>query len=251
MNPIMKLGRKAVKRDSRTPRLARYFTSELPAAPASVDWTKGLTDLGMMVNDQLGCCTIAGVGHAIQIWTANASKEVTVSDSSILQYYEQWDGYVPSDPSSDQGGIELDVLTKWKNSDFSGHKLSAFGTISPTNLEHVRQAINLFGGVYIGMMIPDWLGTLIGGGGAIPEVWDYQQNRSQANEGHCVYVVGYDASTICFVSWGTLYRMTISFWTNYVDELYGLVSPDWIESNGQSPCGFNLDQLIADVAQIT
>ena len=67
-----RLGRKCVKTDSRTLRLAKY-TADLPTPPASSDWTKGITQWGMMLNDTLGDCTIAGLGHALQVWTVNAS----------------------------------------------------------------------------------------------------------------------------------------------------------------------------------
>lgn len=244
----MKLGRKAIKRDSRTMRLSRYFTAELPAPPASCDYSKGITQFGMMLNDQLGCCTIAGIGHALQTWTANVSTEITVPDSSILTFYEKWDGYVQCDPSTDQGGIELDVLKNWKNSDFSGYKLNAYGSIHPAATDHVKQAINLFGGVYIGISLPLSAQNQIG------STWDVAGGKSGAAGswgGHAVFVLAYDDKGLTCVTWGELQKMTWDFWNTYVDECYGLVSPDWIGANGNSPCGFNLAQLESDVAQIT
>src|SRR5580658_8869232 len=57
-----KLGKKAPKIDSRTLRLAKYLTA-VPPPPASCDWTKGVTEWGMMLNDALGDCTCAAIGH--------------------------------------------------------------------------------------------------------------------------------------------------------------------------------------------
>jgi hypothetical protein len=149
-----KLGRKALVTDSRTLRLARYFSPTLAPPPASVDWTKGITQWGMMLNDTLGDCTIAGVGHAIQVFTANSGSEVTLPDQTILDYYEWWDGYVDGDPSTDNGGIELQVLNKWKKKKFWGHRLNAYADPDVSNLTELQQAINLFGGVYIGLNVP-------------------------------------------------------------------------------------------------
>src|SRR6516165_9791606 len=95
----MKLGRKAVKTDSRTLMLGNYLAPTLPPPPAAYDQTKGVTGWGMMMNDTLGDCTIAGVGHAIQVWTVNGAGIQTVPDSTIEQFYSKWDGYVPGDPS--------------------------------------------------------------------------------------------------------------------------------------------------------
>ena len=137
----MKLGRKAIKSDSRTLALAKYLTPALPPPPPTADWTKGITNWGMMLNgpdpsapqfpDGLGDCTIAGVAHAVQVWTANTGTMVTVPDPTILSYYEEWDGYRPNDPTSDQGGIELDVLKDWKQSGFAGNELLAFADPKP------------------------------------------------------------------------------------------------------------------------
>ena len=80
----MKLGRKAIKTDSRTLAFGDYLTPGLPPPPPSADWTKGITSWGMMLNDTLGDCTIAGAAHAIQVWTANTGSMVTVPDSTIL-----------------------------------------------------------------------------------------------------------------------------------------------------------------------
>ncbi len=94
-----KLGRKAIKTDSRTLKLGKYLTPSLPTPPASADWTKGITSWGVMLNDTLGDCTIAGCGHAVQVWTANTGHEVTLPNATIEKYYEKWDGYKsPANP---------------------------------------------------------------------------------------------------------------------------------------------------------
>jgi hypothetical protein len=152
--PRLKLGRKAIKTDTRTLMLANYLTPSLPAPPPAADWTRGIASWGMMLNDKLGDCTIAGIGHAVQVWSANSCQEITVPDDAILASYEQWDGYNPADPSTDQGGIELDVLTDFKANGLAGHKLLAFADAKAANLVEVRQSIALFGGVYIGVSLP-------------------------------------------------------------------------------------------------
>jgi hypothetical protein len=152
----MKLGKRARRDDRRTLKLARYMTAALPSPPPSVDWTRGVTDFGMMLNDRLGCCTIAAVGHAVQTWTLNAlGRELTVPDSTILNYYEVWDGYNPADPGSDQGGVELDVLNDWRQEAFNGHSLDAYVSLSPDHpIPDIATAIWLFGGAYIGLELP-------------------------------------------------------------------------------------------------
>lgn len=241
-----RLGRKAVKSDSRTLRLAKYLSAALAPPPASVDWSKGIAQFGMMLNDSLGCCTIAGIGHAIQVFTANSGTESTVPDARILSYYESWDGYVDGDPSTDNGGVELDVLNAWKTDGFVGHKLLAFADPAVANLTEVEQAIALFGGLYIGLSVTDQV-MANDNDPTIP--WDVTPQDS-VDGGHCVYVTGYDAIYIYFISWGQIYKMTRKYWATYVDEAHALISPDFIAANGLDPAGFNLTQLQADLAAI-
>jgi len=242
----MKLGRRAIKKDSRTLRLASYMTPQLPSAPPNVDWTRGVTHFGQMLNDSLGDCTIAGIGHALQIWSSNIGSELTVPDATILKYYELWDGYNPSDPSTDHGGIELDVLNQWKRNTFDGHKLDAFGYVNPANLDHVRLSIWLFGGVYIGVSLPVSAQS--------QEIWDVvegQQGVPGSWGGHCVFVPKYQSGkSLTCITWGQPKEMTEAFWLAYCDECYGLVSDDWL-TESHAPSGFSLDQLRADLNAIS
>lgn len=251
----MRLGKRAPRIDSRTLMLAKYM-KDLPPPPESVDYTKGLTSFGMMMNDSLGDCTIAGCGHAIQIWTANQGSESTVADSDVLAAYEAWDGYNPADPSTDQGGVEIDVLNDWRQNGLAGHKLLAYADPDPGNQVHVKQAIELFGGVYIGLQLPltaqnqdVWdvvsesffgkLKSLI-----IPE---YSPSDPGSWGGHCVFVPQYDANGLTCITWGALKRMTWAFWAKYCDESHALLSPEWV-NNRQT--GFDLVSLQADLQSV-
>ena len=227
----LSLGKRPRRHDVRTLKLARYFTPALSAPPSRIDWTGGLSDWGMMLNDRLGCCTIAAVGHAVQTWRLNAwgapgatasptpRSPLAIPDSSILQYYESWDGYDPAQPASDQGGVELDVLNHWRQQGFSGHALEAFTAInlraaepapgsagdsqtdaqrgqSPTPSPQQRApavevatAIWLFGGAYIGVELPVRAQD--------QDVWDVAANPELDDEpgswgGHAVHLVGYE-----------------------------------------------------------
>lgn len=247
----MKLGKKARRLDGRTLKLARYLTAALPSAPVSVDWSHQITDWGMMCNDKLGCCTIAAVGHALQTWTANAlGRELTVPDSSILAYYEKWDGYNPSDASTDQGGVELDVLKSWQQQGFDGNGLDAFAGVSPASEYMVQPAINLFGGLYIGVELPVTAQN--------QTVWDTSADSAESTDaqpgswgGHAIYLVGYDAIGPVCVTWGLLKKMTWAWFGRYCSEAYALISKDWLEATGITPGGLDLAALEADLKIVT
>ena len=251
---LMRLGKRAPRQDQRTLMLANYLTGELPPLLPSVDYSKGITDWGMMLNDQLGCCTIAAVGHAVQSWTVSSSgRELTVPDSTIRQYYMQWDGYNPADPSTDQGGVELDVLNNWRQSGFAGHILDAYAGVKLVpdmgfQISEVMRTIQLFGGAYVGVELPLTAQT--------QDVWDVVPgNKPEAQAGswggHAFWLLGYNAKTLVGVTWRKLKYMTWEWFHQYCSEAYALVSEDWLEESGISVSGFDRQALFADLKYVT
>ncbi len=239
----MKLGLRAVKTDTRTLRLSAYLTPQLPPAPPSRAWGAAVGSWGMMLNDTLGDCTIAAIGHAVQTWSANRYREITIADAAILQAYERWCGYNPANPASDHGGVELDVLNRWRTQGLDGHTLLGYADPTVGDLNEVRQAINLFGGVYIGLALPAtaqtqavWDVDAAGGESAAPGSWG----------GHAVFVTDYDQDSFTCVTWGQLKRMTTAFWQAYVQEAHALLCPDWFNATG-APNGFDINQLSSDL----
>ena len=237
----LKLGRKAVKTDSRTLCLGTYLAPALPDPPPTVNWTKGQTAWGMLDNDTLGDCTIAGAMHAIEGWGLNSGHLLTFTDQDAVNYYEQFDGYNQAEPDSDQGGVLLDVLNKWRQQGINGHKVMAFASVSPANLTEVKQALSLFGPLYTGLNFPN---SAMG-----QSEWVVTTDTS-IDGGHCVVLIGYNETGPVAISWGALYQMTWEFFAKYFDEVYAAISPDWFEASGVDPTGLNLAQLQEDLKAI-
>lgn len=206
----------------------------------------------MFGNDVLGDCTLAGVAHAIQVWSLNSGTEAAITDQQVVDAYSKWDGYVVGDAATDQGGVELDVLNKWREQGFAGHALTAFADVSVGNHAEARQAIALFGGIYIGVSLPLSAQNQVGKAWDVSPWYDFDDKSYAVGSwgGHCVFVTGYDADGLTCVTWGALQRMTWSFWNRYVDEAHALLSPDFLGANGLDPAGFNMTQLTADLALI-
>lgn len=241
----VKLGKSPAKHDPRNLLLSKYVRAMAPP-PLNADFTKSRVSWGMMLNDKLGDCTIAGVAHAVQVWTGALGAPIDTPDSQVELYYQKWDGYNPIDPSTDQGGVELNVMKQWKAESFDTHTLAGFTAISPNNTNNVKQAINLFGLVYIGVALP------ISAQGAT--VWDDTNDGENSVPGswggHCVICPKYGPEGVTCITWGGLQLMTWNFWHAYVDECYGLVSPDFL-MKGMSPEGFDLTTLLSDLENVS
>lgn len=241
-------------------KMARYRTGISIPFPAYVDWYSAVKHWGMMLNDSLGDCTCAAAGHMVEQWTKLASgTENIVPDSSILTMYEQACGYVPGNPATDQGGDMMTVLDYFRNTglkDTAGkvHNTLAYISVNPMNPQEVKEAIYLFGNVYCGVNLPN---TVLNEENP-RDCWsvspDYKTNPdAQAGSlgGHCIPLVGFSDKAYRLVSWGDIYYMTPNFLQMYCDELYAVVSTDWIEKNNLSPSLFDTAQLMADLEVVT
>jgi hypothetical protein len=243
-----KLGKKPARHDPRTLQLATYL--ELPAIPTACDWTKkAKAPWGMMKNDTVGDCTCAAAGHAIQCWTANASrKEVTITDAQVLKAYSAVTGYDPNKPNTDRGAVAIEVLKYWRKQGIARHRIQAFVAPEPKNHAHIRAAVALFGSCYIGLSLP--ISAQRQQVWSVPPGGPSGEGAAGSWGGHAVVVVGYNDHWLSCITWGAEKRMTWSFWDAYCDEAYAILSTDWVKANQSAPSGFDLEALKADLKQV-
>lgn len=252
----VRLGRRHVSPPVVGPRrlLARQHLESLPPPAPARDWLAPAVaqcsgDFGALLNDQLGCCTIAdGPGHCTQVWTANNGKMVTPPDSAILAAYERVDGYNPNDPSSDNGGIEVDVLGAWQRGIEGFARLDAWIPVNPQNLDHVRKAIERYGAVYIGVALP-----LTAQG---QDVWTFDgggRERAEANSwgGHAIALHAYDETSFDCITWGRRQKMSIDWFLTYCDEAYAPLCGTLWCPGGRSPLGDTVAALTVSLQAVT
>lgn len=245
------LGRKPRVRRPGVPHLSALLAGiTLLPPPPMVDYSKALPpELGAMLNDQLSCCTCAAVYHAIQTWTANANPPIdTEPDGNVELLYEQACGYNPADPSTDQGGIEQDVLAYLLNTGApigtngnARHKIDAFIEVDPRQTDDVKRTIADCGLAYIGFNVPDYLMQET----APNSDWDVQAGTPNIVGGHAVVLVGYDDARATVISWGNFYTMTWAFFAQFVDEVYGIIDPLWVEKTGKTPYGLSESDTVS------
>jgi hypothetical protein len=247
----MKLGKQPAKKDDRTLKFEKYLGAAIPAPPTVVDWYKGVTSFGMMENDTLGDCTIASKGHDLQVASLNSTGEITLTDAQAIDYYSLWCDYVPGDPSTDNGGVILDVLNDWRAQKLINHRLLAYAALTPTDQVSVSKAVELFGVVDVGLQLPISAQEQVGG------VWDVASGANgQPGSwgGHDVTMGAYNAIGPIFITWGALQQATWAFLSAYSDELYALLIGMWMGGGPPgsfAPSGFDLKQLQADLNAVT
>lgn len=241
-----RFGKHPPKKDYRTLRLANYLTPALAPPPASYDVLPNVYQklnksdptklFPMDGNDTLGDCTIAALAHAVTAFRGLIGKEKIWSKQSVVKLYLHLSGGI------DSGLNELDVLNYWQSHPASGDKILAFVSIDVKNHTHVRQAIELFGGVYLGFQVQE---------NCIQE-FDARQPwvpGPLTREGHAVFAVAYDATGLTVLTWGNTQKATWSWLDECVDEAYAILPPEAKKSDFAA--GLNFAQLQADLEAVS
>jgi hypothetical protein len=207
-------------------------------------------DLGVMLNDKLLNCTCAAFYHALQVWSFNAGGRsaadmLTASDTTVAQLYTSACGYDPRKPGEGPGGKGQHVLKYLLNhgapiGQRRRNKILGYIEIDPRQVDDVKRAINDCGLVYVGFHVPDYLAPQ---NRPLPKVWDFVPSKRRIIGGHAVVLPGYEEQTLDVISWGRFYKMTWSFFSKYVDEVYAIADPAWIAATGKTPGGLSLTEL--------
>lgn len=208
-----------------------------PAPPPTVDWTDGIgaSNWNVMLNDREGCCTVSCVGHQIMNWTASVTgTAVVVPDTEIQRVYSILSPW-------DRGANIADVLDFWKSSGVGGNKLSAYLAVNPQDPIAVRQAVEVFGNLYLGVNVTQ------GDMNAFSNGQPWSTAGGWVVGGHAIPIVGYDDQYVTVVTWGKVQRATWAWFEARCDEAYACLDLDWINAQGMSPSGFKLDELLYEI----
>lgn len=248
----LRLGKKPATHDPRDLCFAHYSDTSAftPAQPGYGHTGLVKNPWGMLGNDRVGDCAVAGPGHEHMVTSAAAGSQVAFTDASILAAYSAITGYNPDDPNSDQGSNVRDVL-KYRQTtgltDAAGnvHKIGAYVALEPGNWTEMLDALYLFEAVGIGIEFPDSAMAQF----SAHKPWSVVAG-AKVEGGHYVPVVGRPgaAQGLC-VTWGATQPFTRKFYEKYCDEAWAILSPEML-SGGKSLEGFDLAQLQSDLSAL-
>lgn len=202
---------------------------------------------GVLANDTVGDCVIAGGMHETMIWSRCGGNPITpFNDKVAIQNYSEITGYDPRKPNTDAGTDMQAAASYRKNTgliDAKGvrHKIAAYLALSPGNLQQHLVAMYLFGAVGIGILFPSSAMDQFQNGA----VWDVTADNN-IEGGHYVPLVANRSNLLC-VTWGKLQGMTKDFFQRYNDESVVYLSAEMFKDR-KSPEGFDYDKLLSDLS---
>jgi len=237
----------------------KYLTNvhALPSAPLTADRLTKVTSWPMYLNDKLSDCTDAGMLHSVAALTAFSGRVpggAVFDDSVASAMYSATGGYVPGDPSTDNGATLQSVAQYMVDTgvtDTAGnhHQLAAWAQIGdPTNLRLLKKILNVFGTVYCAFDMPQAAETQFDQG----KPW-IPVSRSADAGGHCMPLQfsavddpGYMYNET-LITWGAAQKASMGWMHSQLREAIVLVSPDWLDSGGSTVEGLDMNALLADM----
>ncbi|WP_315742828.1 MULTISPECIES: hypothetical protein [unclassified Bradyrhizobium] len=248
--PRLALGKTPARAGAMTFKLSNYIDRKALPKPPKQFGHEGLipASWGMLGNDRYGDCVWAGAAHETMMWNAEAGRKVAFSDAGALSDYSQVTGFNPRKPSTDNG-TDMQVAASYRRKtgivDAGGrrHKIAAYLSIEPGNLNEHLIAVYLFGAVGIGIEFPASAMDQFNTG----KPWDVV-SRSKVEGGHYIPLVA-RRDDLEVVTWGRVQAMTPRFFQTYNDESVAYVSVEALK-NKKSPEGFDVEQLKADLAAL-
>jgi hypothetical protein len=227
-----------------------YVALDTLPVPPTHEMLSRTSSWPMLANNKFPCCTSAAAGHMVHHWTEANQLDIVLTDNDIIQAHSLLTG-----GKTDQAVSMLDALKFWRNTGIGDHKIHSFMSAGHAKIDTLRALIYLFGAAYIGLDLPNF--AVKGTPAQILETpWQISPTVSpedaapQLSNGHCVAVIGYDENVAYAVTWGTLKTMSWDFFTRYTDEVFAVLSMDWVKDKA-SPTGFDLSTLEHDLSLVT
>lgn len=223
--------------------------SRLPARPAARDWS--MIDgqpiaYPMFGNDSLGDCVFASLGHSQLTQSANSGVEVAITDNDIVDAYRRLGGYVPGDPSTDNGANMLEVgLACHAGTPVAGRTIAAIVAVNPKDDDMMAAASESLGGLWLGWDLPlAWRDA---------DIWDVAPDGSTSGDwaprswgGHATSAPAYSPALNGLVTWTENRPFTPAGAHRYCEEAYGIFWADlWTRlEGGLCPSGLDLQKLM-------
>lgn len=223
------------------PRFEEHLNLGLTPASYS-DWTPMVTvPWGMLGNDTVGDCVIAGSFHQLMTWIAAAADPTTFTDAQAIADYSAITGYVPGDESTDNGTDPMELIKTWKTTGIAGgHKIDASAIID--TWDHARISIDINAGVLLCLNFPlGWEDA---------KTWDVSTAGTHIAGGHLVYGVAQDSGALQIITWGEQRTLAKDGWERFCTMSIGVISRDFVGSDQGTPDAMQYSELIADMPDL-
>lgn len=202
------------------------------------------TKIDMDGNDQAGCCVWSTFAHLVQCMQRGiGAPEAPFTAQSVLSDYSAVTGY-NGKPETDHGTYVKDGASYWRQTgivdgDGKRHKIEVYVDIRINDPDELFQAAHDFGGVALGLQMPDSAVEQFEQG----KPWTVPFRKTIVG-GHAVALVGRNSSGHAIIAtWNGIIAATPEFLRTFVDECVAFISLEYLDARGINPRGYDRAEL--------
>lgn len=207
--------------------------AEPPKPPASSDRTGIIppNGWGVLGNDKLGNCVLAGEAHWWMALSAVVDgSPIKIDEQSLVKLYLELS-------PGDRGLVIADTLTREQRVGLLGEKIVGYVAIDK-KADLIKIAIHEFCGAKLGVMVPPSATKQFAAG----KPWTYVGDRG--TYAHDIEAQAYDERYVYCVTWGKLIPVAWQWLAAYWSEGFARVSTRWIDARGVTPTGLDIRALL-------
>jgi hypothetical protein len=241
----MRLGRRAPS--NKPAILFADVLKAVPDHPLIVNYTQVILDWAMLGNDAYGDCgPVSVANYRALVSMVLGGHEVYPTEAQTLDLYRRSGN--PNFPNDDNGVDMQTMLEEVVRNGIADSKAVAFAKVDVTNLDEVRAAIAIFGGLLFGV-------NLNLAQQAQPAVWDYVPGSGEWG-GHAILGGDYTSLTgagqidLGGITWARYIGLTDFFWSHQAEEAWVVIWPEHFGST-QFLQGMDLAKLATSFKTLT
>jgi len=232
-----KLGRRPAQFPAGLRDLTYYVAGDLPKPPASMP-VPDFPDWGVLANDRLGDCGVAGLQHLMEAAATDVGKrESWPAGRQAASYYLQYTG------GQDDGVVLSQFLAYVRRHGYYGHSVKAFTPVAVHDVPTLQTAIWLYDAVYTGINVTQAMMDAFGQ----HEPWTLDMAQGEPLGGHCIPLVGYDGQYVHAVTWGAVQKIEYPAWHAMSSEAWAVIVGELAAGDGH---GVDLAALEADLDKL-
>lgn len=232
---------------------SRFWTGIIPEHPIAVDYLNIVADWDILGNDTYGDCGPVSVANLVALVTKTLTGvENYPTLDQVLDLYRRSGN--PNFPVDDNG-VDMQTMLEELHNNGIGPvggrtRCVAFAKVSLNNLDEVRAAIAIFGGLLLGVDLDIAQQSQTD----TTKVWDFVPGSPEWG-GHAVLAASYTSAVVRLPdigveSWAQIIGLTDSFFLNQAEEAWVVILPQHLGTT-QFMSGVNLNALAADYRILT
>jgi hypothetical protein len=238
-HPLRRLGRRPPKLAPALHFEAIWSRAAAPTHPIAADNFSNVREWELGANDQFGTCgptSVANMRRQVAAYLAPHSPLPTLADVFDLYRRSGNPGFDPAGGGQDDGVVLQTMLEALREGGIGGIKPLAFAKVDVTQLDELRAAIAIFGGLLYGVDLQAAQQAQTDAG-----LWDYR--RTSEWGGHAVLAGRYTSSSagddIAVVTWAHVVGTTDAFEAHQLEEAWLVI---WPEHFGTAEFQAGIDQ---------